>query len=241
MNTEKELIEKIKNHQLGNKDEAFALYNALCDCLKEKYGLVDKDYDENPTKRGKEWLDIHHIGEYELDDIAKRTDQAKGKLLLPIFSSMCTIAELKPYNTKEQLVYANKIEHFLLHYLIDSIRGIEIFSGGPNYLWDDCVSLDYYIFGKPHLIKIKNEKDKYYALMGSVEITYLYKKLIDWKNWHIEECSKYWKTIQYMTFTLNEKHVSSVEDKNKFFHLLDILGYKMDQEIKNKIISLPQI
>lgn len=151
-----EIIEKIKNHELGNEKEAFSLYNELCEFLKSKYGMVDKDYDKNPTKRGKEWLDIHHIREYELDDIAKRTDQAKGKLLFPIFSTMCTLDELKPYNIKEQLVYANKIEHFLLHYLIDSIRGRMIFSGGPNFLWDDCVALDYYEFQKEHLKVIKS-------------------------------------------------------------------------------------
>ena len=46
--------------------------------MQEKYGFVDKDYDENPTRRGKEWLDIHHILEYDLDDIARRTENAKA-------------------------------------------------------------------------------------------------------------------------------------------------------------------
>ena len=43
-----ELVEKIKNHTLGNKEEATALYFAFCACLKEKYGLVDRDFDDNP-------------------------------------------------------------------------------------------------------------------------------------------------------------------------------------------------
>lgn len=75
--TESEIIAKIKVHKLGNTTEAFELYNCLCDTLKEKYGLVDKDYDENPTKRGTEWLDIHHILEYELGDISNLTQSAK--------------------------------------------------------------------------------------------------------------------------------------------------------------------
>lgn len=75
--TESEIIAKIKDHKLGNTTEAFELYNCLCNALKEKYGLVDKDYDENPTKRGSEWLDIHHILEYELGDISNSTQSAK--------------------------------------------------------------------------------------------------------------------------------------------------------------------
>ena len=39
----------------------------------------------------------------------------------------------------------NKIEHFLLHYLIVSIRNSK-FAGGPNYLWDCSVALDIYGF-----------------------------------------------------------------------------------------------
>lgn len=234
-----ELIEKIKNHSLDNRKEAFSLYDSLCNILKEKYGPVDKDYDNNPTKRGKEWLDIHHIMEYKLDDISKRTNQAKGKLLFPVFSSMCTLDELKPYNVKDKLVYANKIEHFVLHYLIDSIRGKRVFSGGPNYLWDECIALDYYGFDKEYMIKLQNEKEKYYSLMSSEEITLLYKKLIDWKNWNLERCRRHWNTVNYMIRYLNEKQVSCVENKDKFFKLLNIVGYKLDEETQNKIITLP--
>lgn len=239
MGTEIELIEKIKNHELGNKEDAKTLYDSLCDFLKEKYGPVDKDYDENPTKRGKEWLDIHHIREYELDDIAKRTDQAKGKLWFPLFSTMCTLEELKPYNVKEQLVYANKIEHFLLHYLIDSIRGQKIFSGGPNFLWDECVALDYYGFEKVYMNDIKSNKDVYYSIMSSEAITCLYKKLIDWKNWDIKQCARHWNTINYMIKYLDDKKVSYVEDKDVFFNLLDVVGYELSDEVKNKIVTLP--
>ena len=50
----------------GDKEEATVFYFAFCACLKEKYGLVDRAFDDNLTKRGKEWIDIHHIREYEL-------------------------------------------------------------------------------------------------------------------------------------------------------------------------------
>ena len=72
-----ELKNKICRHNLGDKEEAFKLYEQLCSILKKKYGLVDRNYDEKPTTRGKEWIDIHHILEYELDDIARRTNFAK--------------------------------------------------------------------------------------------------------------------------------------------------------------------
>lgn len=270
-----ELIEKIKAHQLGNKKEAFSLYNSLCAVLKEKYGPVDKDYDDNPTKRGKEWLDIHHTMEYELDDIAQQTNhaiktakeiasnsaekvtvtvsyedffnesimeeirKAHPNVWLHITVLEYTLEDLKPYNVKEKLVYANKIEHFLLHYLISSFHGKKMFSGGPNYLWDECIALDYYGFDKEYMVNIQNKKEKYYSLMSSEEITLLYKKLIGWKNWDVKKCHLYWNTIKYMERYLNDKKVSYVKDKDKFFKLLDIINYKFDEETKNKIISLP--
>ena len=71
-----DIIEKIKNHILGN-EEAFSLYFLFCDHLKEKYGFVDRDYDNAPTRKWNEWLDIHHILEYKFNDIARKTEQAR--------------------------------------------------------------------------------------------------------------------------------------------------------------------
>lgn len=266
-----DFIERIRNHTLGNKEEASALYFAFCDCLKEKYGLVDRDFDDNPTKRGKEWIDIHHIREYELDDIARRTQDARDleieKLRRPgeVLGIKCeilhdkekfeeikklnpdvmayygvdyTLEELKPYNVKEQLVYANKIEHFLLHYLIVSIRNSK-FAGGPNYLWDCCVALDIYGFDQDFMNNLKYEKTKFYSIISSEEITLLYKKLIDWKNWEAWQCSRYWMINKKVIGYLNSRQVSYIEDKEKFFRLLDILGFALDKDIKNKIETLP--
>lgn len=279
-----ELIEKIKQHTLGEKEEAFSLYNELCDCLKEKYGLVNRDYDETPTKRGKEWIDIHHIREYELDDIARRTIVAKqydkecrnapyeNKVVIALKSSewgcvdtdeirkkypdkevsICyidyTLKDLKPYNAKEQLVYANKIEHFLLHYLIVSYMD-SVFSGGPNYLWDDCVALDIYDgMNREFMNKLKEQKKSFYSDLSSEEITLLYKKLIDWKGWHVDnsyayeihkQCGRYWKNYHTIIRHLNERGISYIEDKDKFFRLFDILGYTFDKDTLDKINSCP--
>lgn len=239
-----ELIEKIKKHTLGDKEEASSLYFVFCDCLKEKYGLVDRDYDDNPTRRGKEWIDIHHIREYELDDIARRTEFARNfeknsRSAIFEFSLDYTLEKLKPYNVKKQLVYANKIEHFLLHYLIDTIRGQNIFSGGPNYLWDCSVALDIYGFDEPFMNNLKSKKDNYYSIISSEEVTLLYKKLIDWKGWKAKQCSSYWMINKNVIRYLDERQVSYVEDKDKFFKLLAILGIAVNENIKNKIVTLP--
>ncbi len=271
METELEIIEGIKNHVLGNSEEAFSLYLLFCNHLKEKYGWVDKDYDDNPTKRGKEWLEIHHILEYKLDDIAKRTERARNieKLrkqaddeILVIStaefnddkkreeiakkhfnSTICTLdysfEELKPYNVKEQLVYANKIEHFLLHYLIDSIRGKEVFSGGPNYLWDGSVALDIYGFEQEYMNALQNEKEKYYSILSSEEITWLYKKLIDWKNWELQRCVLHWTNYKSILRSIREKGVSYIKDTEKFFKIFNILGCEFTQKDKQYILSLP--
>lgn len=269
-----EYIIKIKNHALGNKQEASILYFEFCDCLKRKYGLVDRDYDDKPTKRGKEWIDIHHIREYELDDIARRTDIARDferrklknkyedRVLVALKSSDWnhekmeeikkqysgksvtfwgvdySLQELKPYNVKEQLVYANKIEHFLLHYLIVSMKDI-IFAGGPNYLWDDSVALDIYVFEKQYMNDLKNAKEKFYSDLSSEEITILYKKLIDWKDWKIRQCSNYWMNSKTIFRYLSKRGVCYIEDKDKFCKLLKILGLSLNKETYNKIISLP--
>lgn len=274
MKSEAEFIESIKKHTLGDPEEAQELYHSFCNFLKEKYGLVDRDYDEKPTKRGNEWLDIHHIREDELDDIATRTDIARDferrklnkqedHVLVALKSSDWnhkkmeeirnqysgksvaflgidySLQELKPYNVKEQLVYANKIEHFLLHYLLASMFGQNVFCGGVNYLWDNVVALDLYGTDAKHKNKIKENKKYYYSYMTSEEATLLYKKLIDWKKWNIKECKRYWNEYNAAIRNLDEKRASYVEDKAKFFHLLSVLNFKLDKETEQKINSLP--
>ena len=269
-----DLIKKIQKHTLGDKQEATTLYFELCDCLKDKYGLVDRDYDDKPTKRGKEWIDIHHIREYELDDIARRTDIArdferrklKNKyedyVLVALKSSDWnhekmeeirkqysgksvefwgvdySLQELKPYNVKEQLVYANKIEHFLLHYLIVSMKDIR-FAGGPNYLWDCCMALDVFGFKNEFMNELKKIKNKFYSIMSIEEVTILYKKLIDYKGWNIYICSRYWMNHKHIMHYISENEVSYVENPNKYFELLSMLDYWLPPEMYNKIDTLP--
>ena len=91
--------EKVKNYN----------YEKYCDYLNEKYGLVPDNYfTEGFTpitkiKRVEEGLYIHHIKE---DTVANLSDIETAK------------ANLFEYQTKENLVYANLLEHILLHILI---------------------------------------------------------------------------------------------------------------------------
>ena len=54
----RDLICRIKNHELGNKDEAMSLYHELIVYLRNKYGLVDEDFDQNQTGHLDEKQDI---------------------------------------------------------------------------------------------------------------------------------------------------------------------------------------
>jgi len=106
------------------------------------------------------------------------------------------LRQLKKYNKKEKLVYANKIEHFLLHYLIDCMRGPYVLSGGPNFLWDSCIALECFTLKMPYLIELQKRTD-FYNDISLVDLTKLYKKLIDWKGWKLEHISPFWHTVQY--------------------------------------------
>ena len=273
----KKLIKIIKVYKLNYKDYALELYKLFCKLLTIKYGPVDRDYDDNPTKRGKEWLDIHHILEYQLDDIARRTQNAQDLLKIKeydkkydrynfvlykdeyndenikkieekysqknisIYRLDYTLEELKPYNVKEQLVYANQIEHFLLHYLIDSFRGQDVLSGGPNFLWDSCVALDLYGFYQPYLEELKEKKSEFYSILNTYEITKLYKKLINWKNWNINELTRFWTNFNYTYRYIRRDDVTNISDKPKFFEIMHMLGISFSQEIKEKIETLPYL
>ena len=276
-NEEKFLVHKISVYNFDDRKEALNLYLSFCDFLKDKYGLVDKDYDENPTRRGKEWLDIHHILEYELDDIANRTNIAKnierelktpqkdGKIVVVVsaknFKADCerfykshldhekykifgcdySLEDLKPYNKKEMLVYANKIEHFLLHCLISAIKseGVRFgLGGGISYLWDEAISLDVYGSEKGYLTILKERKDEFYSLLSSKEITLLYKKMLDNSHTLASNYYPYWNNYKNAIKKFKED-VSYIENYKKLLELFEIIGYEPSEEIINKMKTLP--
>lgn len=277
---------KILRHNLGDTEEAKILYDEFCCFLLEKYGSVDKDYDENPTKRGAEWLDIHHVMEYELDDIARRTqfqklveknavwlkaneifctqiavgeywyildddkyeenykfvleyNKCKNDNFLNISKYKYSLNDLKPYNKKENLVYANKIEHFILHYLISSIRGKDYKAGGPHFLWDAAVSLYFYGFDADYLKKLQKNRKEFYSYLSPYEITALYKNLIDWNGLNIITCSAFWKNYKSAFNKYYEQKVSYFRDIVTLSFTLRRLGGGLKHSLIMEIKDLP--
>ena len=80
-----DFVEQIKNLQFGNINDAFILYKEYIAFLNTKYGYVDRDYTDNPTKRGLEWIDIHHILEYNPQQNSRQSQIPMQKSWLKSF------------------------------------------------------------------------------------------------------------------------------------------------------------
>lgn len=180
-----------------NKDKAAKYYERLVKFCRDKNGLVTDDYDSNPKKRGKEWIQIHHIDETTLDNIGVRTDNA-----LSVFPrDIETLCFLKKFNKKERLVYATTVEHFLLHYLIEFIR--PSYGFGPHWLFG------YILRAKFNVIKYNYEKnifknfDLFFENISFEEICFLYKKIIKLHNLDKQSIISYFK-IDNITNEIDE-------------------------------------
>ena len=151
-----------------SEERSEELYDKLCLWCQAENGLVNQDYDENPTKRGKEGIDIHHIDETILDDIGRRTERAQEN------KDFKELQKLKQYNRKDRLVYATKKQHFLLHCLIEKMRwGV---GGGPHYLYANLII-----------------KSVYGVLPSYQEI---YAKLIVFEGLNVDEIlMRYWSVV----------------------------------------------
>lgn len=103
-------------------------YDDLVDHLKVKYGPVPYDYFCTPScksvqkknSRTKEGLEIHHIDEDKYNNLSS--------------SAFATLSSV-PWSaqTAERLVYANLLEHLILHIKICDIRGVS-FGPGVHYI-----------------------------------------------------------------------------------------------------------
>lgn len=151
------------------ENNAVELYNRLIEYCRNKNGPVLDDFDCNPFKRGSEWIDIHHIDETQLDNIAARTNQAREK------NDIHTLNGLKKYNQSSRLVYATKVEHFLLHYIIEYLRGP---GGGPHWLFGDLLRAQFQIK------QTNNESDGWpdrlpnFSSVSFEQIVVLYKRIL---------------------------------------------------------------
>lgn len=160
-----QLLQKIKDGKIDfntEKSTVYNLYYELCSFLQKKYGMLNANFDSGKcTKRGKEWLDIHHICEMSaesgMDNIATRTNRAKKE------NDLAELKRLADYNKVDKLIYANKVEHFALHYLIDIYRGCEINSGGCWLLLPNIFDMEYKKdFKRPHDIEIQKNKKNFF-------------------------------------------------------------------------------
>ena len=145
-------------------------YECFCDLLRGKYGIVINDYDKPHKGRGAEWIDIHHIDETELDNIAVRTELALR------MNDKETLTKLSKYNKSKRLIYANKIEHFILHILIDLIRLIP--SGGPHFTFGSILKLEIGKFKEgTKEYKLQSQKAGFYKYISFEELLQMYIKI----------------------------------------------------------------
>lgn len=199
-----EIICKIKDIlQLeASPTDATELYYKFCDILRKKHGVVFNDYDQHPLTRGKEWIDIHHIDEIIEDNIATKTNAAKAE------KNTIELERLKKYNKSDRLVYANKVEHFLLHCLLEQIRNF--CSGGPHWLFGCLIKAKTGVFDK-----------------GTVDFS-IQQKLNDF----FEHISFEQDILRIYSFILKKQQLKFVEAKR--FYKLDT--YEQSRDKYNKIM-----
>lgn len=182
--------EVFENDNISSVDVE-TIYDNFCEFLYKKNGPVSNDYDNNPRTRGKEWMDIHHVDEKIIDDIATRTNYAKQ------ISDDETLKELKPFNRKDRLIFATKIEHFLLHCLLDKIRCC--FSGGPHFIFGDILKIETGFFEEgTKEYAIQKKKSAFYQDFSFLEIIEIYGKILKYNNVDIDECiNQFYKLESY--------------------------------------------
>ncbi len=150
-----------------DSENASRMYYEFCDALKSKYGIILNDYDKNHKTRGAEWIDIHHIDEIKMDDIAVRTQLAQRD------NKEEELKRLSKYNKHDRLVWANKIEHFILHALLDMIRCIP--SGGLHFIFGDIIKLEIGIFEEgSKFFNLQKQKRNFYQGISFENIVDIY-------------------------------------------------------------------
>lgn len=170
---ERDLVREIYDllmTRCNNREEAKNKYDEYCDFLKSKYQPITQDYDGYHRTRGKEGISIHHIDETAIDDIATRTNKAKKE------KDDVALIFLKTYNQKERLVYANQVEHFLLHALIFAYNHQQ--SGGPHFLFGEILKFKIGIFEENSKEKIiQTSIEEKFLYISFEEICNIYKKI----------------------------------------------------------------
>jgi len=224
-NVEKGLIEEIKQffkelsfglenfndkkdfpcrYTINNYKTANRLYFEFCHYLNYKNGIVLNDYDRPHKKRGDEWIDIHHVDEWEIDNIATRTQVALQN------NDKKELKLLSKYNHRSRLVYATKVEHFVLHLLIDIIRGLP--AGGTHYTFGDIVKINIGKFDNDEKFKkIQYKKSEFFKWFSFDELKEMY--IINCISYRIYDirayCDDFWATDKYDYLKTNYKSLVS--------------------------------
>jgi len=95
-------------------------YEELCSYLQQKYGYVNGDYyltescksPNKEIKRSKDGLEIHHIKEWNEDDL----------LCVNLSDPNLARRHSYEYQQSHNLCYCNLLEHFILHAKINLLR-----------------------------------------------------------------------------------------------------------------------
>lgn len=191
-------------------------YWEFCDFLVSKYGRLLNDYDKAHKKRGNEWIDIHHIDEIIEHNIAVRTQLAQQD------NNLKVIKEMGKFNKSNRLVYANKIEHFILHALLDMYKSSydKLYQGGLHFAFGDILKLEIGLFeNNSRFIKIQNNKSEFYKFISFDDILNIYIltcKFLQVKNMQ-QIADNYWKLNKYKY------------DKQKFKEIMDLINKKLKQ------------
>jgi DNA polymerase III epsilon subunit-like protein len=174
-----------------SSQRAEILYDDFCKMLVLKNGPVGGDYDKAHLTRGFEWMDIHHIDEKIVDDIATRTAKATS------LGDEDELKRLEQYNRKNRLVYATKVEHFILHCLLDVIRGS--FSGGTHFIFGDILKMETGIFKENTKdFFIQRDKESFYNDFSLDELIKIYTTNLKFHNNRMEYCvENFYKLSEY--------------------------------------------
>lgn len=186
------------------KYKAKILYDKFCETLIYKNGPVLNDYDCEHLTRGQEWIDIHHVDEKTIDDIATRTNLALA------IGDKDVLDSLKPYNRRERLVYANKVEHFILHCLIEIFR--EGISGGPHWTFGDIIKMQIGFFEKgTKEYEIQQSQETFYSSISLEEVVKIYTFILKMNNLDLDSCiNNFYKLKDY---NYDEEKLSNFKNK----------------------------
>lgn len=149
-----------------DKDNSAALYEEMCQMLVRKYGRPEATYGSSKCKkRGNEWLDIHHISEINVgdDNIAAKTKAGQ-------------LTSNSVANQPKNLVYCNKVEHFILHYLIENVRpGLGM---GIHMIFGDILAFQSCQLVRGALPQLQQVKSFFFNDFSWEQVKALYRRLI---------------------------------------------------------------